>query len=141
MANMVIPNAGKLLWLEWMVSKESASFGALGLSLYTNNYTPVATSIISNFTAATFTGGAPKTIPRSDWDAPGLVGDVAYIALPSAPSWICTAGGPQTCYGWFLYDLTTSTALAAQRFTAPRVMDVGAEEKLDPFRIGLKTFA
>lgn len=140
MANMVIPDAGKLLLAEWMLKTESASFGALGLALFTNNYTPVDGSIFSSFTPASFTGSSAITVARSDWDAPSLTGHVAYIGVTPPPSWTCTAGGPQTCYGWFLYDITTSTVIAAQRFATARVMDVGAVEALDPFQIGLQTF-
>lgn len=139
MPNMVIPNEGKLLWLQWMVKTEDADFGDTAVVLYSNDYTPIAASVYASFTHATFTGSSPVAIERGYYVDPSLTGDVAYIGLDDPPSWTCSGAGPQTCYGWLLYDVTTSTALAAQRFAAPRVMDVGATESLDPFKIGLQT--
>lgn len=137
--NMVIPDEGKLLLAEWMLVTEASSFGDMEVVMYTNNYTPVDGSTSTDFTPATFTGGDPILITRAEWDAPTLVSHVAYVALPSPPTWTCTGAGPETCYGWVLYDVSTSTVIAAQRFDTARVMDTGAVEALDPFRIGLQT--
>lgn len=139
MSNMVIPDVGKERLIEWMLSTEDASFGDLDVALYTNNYTPVDGSIFSSFTAASFTGSSPIAIHRSDWTGPTLTSHVAYMTLPTPPAWTCTAGGPQTCYGWFLYDPSDDTVIAAQKFAVARVMDTGSIESLNPFQIGLQT--
>lgn len=137
--NMVIPNEGKLRLSQWMLREENASFGNMEVELYTNNYTPVDSSTFADFTPATFTGSDPIPVTRAEWGTPSIISNVAYTTLPTAPEWTCTGGGPQTCYGWVLYDVADNTVIAAQRFDSARVMDTGAVEALDPFRFGLKT--
>lgn len=137
--NMVIPDEGKLRLSQWMLRTEDASFGDMFVALYVNNYTPVDSSSFSDFTVASFTGSDPISIERGDWDSPVIISHVAYTTLPVPPEWECTGGGPETCYGWVLYDPADDIVIAAQRFTTARVMDVGTTETLDPFRIGLKS--
>ena len=136
---MVIPDVGKVRVSQWAWQTENASFGDLEVVLYTSNTTPGNASVYGDFTQATFTGSAPITIQRADWTGPTLIANVAYVTDPVPPQWDCTAGGPETCYGWILYDLADNTLIAAQRFDAPRVMNVGASEVLDPFRIAMQT--
>jgi hypothetical protein len=139
--NMVIPDVGKELLITWMLQLESGSFGDMKIALFQNNITPDDASVFGDFTPAAFTGSTPVDIARADWSGPTLVSHVAYMTLPTAPQWVCTGAGPETCYGWYLYEVASNTVVAAQLFDAPRVMDVGATEKLDPFKIGFKTLA
>lgn len=139
--NMVIPDEGKL-FLSQIAFRDVAGvdFNYL-VQLFTNDYTPVDGSTFSSFTLATFTGSDFIQFSRLDFNAPTLVSHVAYVVLPTPPSWTCTGAGPQTCYGWVMWEDGGETVIAAQRFDSPRTMDVGATETLDPFKIALKTFA
>lgn len=141
MADMVCTNEGKALCLVWMLQSDGSDFQDLILRLYKNDYTPIDTSNEEDFTPATFTGSGGITIERADWDALSIVSNVAVLPLPTAPAWTCTAGGPETVYGWYLVTADSNQSVFAQRFATPRVMDVGSVETLDPFQIKLKSFA
>ncbi len=138
--NMVIPNEGKLLLLAWAIRDDTAALGGYIVGLYSNNYTPVNGSILADFTAATFTGYAQVSLQRNYFLAPIILSNVAYITSAVTPIYDCTGGSPETIYGWYMADATLTHVVAAQRFDVPRVMSVGTEEALDPFRIALKTF-
>lgn len=139
MPNMVIPDEGKGRLALWAFITENSSFGSLRLQLYQNNYTPVDSSVLANFTLATFTGADPITIEREDWTGPSIESNIAYVYREPAPEWTMTAGSDQTVYGWVLWDNSDSCVIAAQLFSVARMMSIGATEVLDPFRIALKT--
>lgn len=141
MALMVIPNEGKLKWLQWALVNNAGGIEDLTLELYQNNYTPVDASVQASFTAATFAGYSTVPLVRTTFGAPALVGNVAYSTYPTDPVFTCTAGGPQLVYGWFMYGNASQKVYAAARFDITRSMSAGATETLSPFAIGLKTFA
>lgn len=137
--NMVIPNEGKQLWLEWALPGDGTSFEDFEINLFSNDYTPVDGSTDSDFTAATFGGYAQVDAERADFGAPSISSNVAYSLLSFVPTFTQTSGSPQTVYGWWMRGATSGIVLAAQRFDTARVMAIGATETLDPFRIGLKS--
>jgi hypothetical protein len=138
--NMVIPDAGKVLWLHWALDGDGSDLEDFHIRLYQNNYTPDNNSLLANFTQSTFTGYAAVAALRSDFDFPVVVANIAYGVLSFVPTYNCTGGAPETAYGWYLEGDSSLTVLAAQRFDNPRVMAPGATEQLDPFRIALQTF-
>lgn len=134
---MVAPNEGKTYLLDWMI-RTNGSAPNLSIQLFTNDFTPDNDSVLADFDLATFTGADPLTLTRSAWDAPFVASDVAYIEYPTPPTWVCSGGGPQTCYGWVAWEQAGSHVVFAQRFDASRVMDAGATESLVPFVIALQ---
>jgi hypothetical protein len=136
---MVIPNDGKNNWL--LMAVEGGAQEDFEVRLYTNDYTPVDGSIITDFTAATFAGSGAVTITPADWDAPAVVANVAQIDATTPPTWTHGGGAAQLCYGWYMVGVTSSAVYAAQRFDAARNMTAGSVESLDPFRLKLKSFA
>lgn len=140
MALMVIPNEGKLLWLTWALVNNAGGIEDLHCHLYKNNYTPIDTTTLADFTESTFAGYVAIPLVRTTFGAPALVGNVAYSTYPSVPTFVCTAGGPELCYGWYLTGDVSGKVYAAARFDVTRSMAAGATEALNPFAIGLKTF-
>jgi hypothetical protein len=138
--NMVIPNEGKLLLLAWAIRDDTLFVGGYIVGLYSNNYTPVNSSVLADFTTASFTGYSVVPLARLDFAPPVILSNVAYITSSVTPIYDCTGGAPETIYGWFMADASLTHVIAAQRFDVPRVMSTGTEEALDPFRIALKTF-
>lgn len=136
---MVIPDEGKLKLAYWQFGTDGSDLPNFTLHLYDNDYTPDDDTTASDFTEATFTGYAAIAILRSEFGAPAIIAHVAYITRTPVPSFECTAGGPDLVYGWYLLTDDDDTVIAAQRFDVPRSMSAGAEEFLDPFRIGTKT--
>lgn len=134
---MVIPNEGKKQWLSRMI--DGGAVEDLIIGLYQNNYTPVDASTVTDFAPSTFTGYNELLLPPADWNAPVIIGGIAYISTLINPVFTCTAGGPQDAWGWYLREDTSDIIMAAARFNAVRVMAAGASEVLNPFRLGLKT--
>lgn len=139
--NMVIPNEGKLYWLDRALNPDANPGEELRVILYTNNYTPVDGSAAGSFTAATFTGSDPWSLLPGDWPAAAIVANVAESTYPDTPTWTNTGATTELCYGWYAVTLLGGIVAAAQRFDSPRNMTPGSVETLDPFKIKLKTFA
>lgn len=138
--NMVIPNEGKLLLLAWAIRDDTLFVGGYIVGLYSNNYTPANSSVLADFTPASFVGYSVVALARLDFAPPVILSNVAYITSSVTPIYDCTGGAPETVYGWYMADGSLTHVIAAQRFDVPRVMSTGTEEALDPFRIALKTF-
>lgn len=141
MALMVIPNEGKLLWLNAALVLNAGGQEDFWLSLYQNNTTPTDATTIADFTESTFAGYAKFELIRTTFVAPVIVANVAFSEYPTDPQFDCTAGGPQSAFGWYMWGKVSSKVYAAARFDITRSMSAGASEKLSPFAIGLKTFA
>ena len=141
MANMVIPNEGKLLLAQRALRTATGDNENYVVDLFTNNYTPVDSSTGTSFTVATFTGYAQVAVASSAFNSAAIASNVAEIATSAAPTFTCSGGTSQTCYGWFMRGVTSGKVYAAQRFDVARVMSTGTTEALDPFKFSLKTFA
>ncbi len=138
---MVVPDAGKDRFLRILLGSTGTVAGALTLRGFQNNYTPDDDSIYSSFTESTFVGYASIAVPTANWGSPAIVSHVAEIELDFVPEWDCSGGSGEDLYGWWLTDDATSIVLLAQRFDTVRNMIPGAVEKLDPFKVKLKSFA
>lgn len=138
---MVIPDAGKALWLTWALSSDGSDFEDFVITLFQNDYVPDDDSVVADFDDADFDGADPIILTRADFTDPTTTAHVAESEGVPAPEWTFGAGSPQTVYGWYMIGADSNTVLAAQRFDTARIMNVGATEKLDPFKFKLKTFA
>jgi hypothetical protein len=137
---MVIPNSGKLLLIQMALGNPGAITEDFVVDLYSNNYTPVDSSVASNFTTAAFTGYAQASVPRSSFGAPTIVSNVANITSSATPQFACSGGGGQTVYGWYMRGATSGTVYAAQIFSAPLAMVPGLTLSLYPFTFESDTF-
>lgn len=137
---MVIPNEGKLKWLEWAVVAEGGVSEFWRIRLFTNNLTPNDATVAADFVEADFVGYDPVLVLRSDFSLPTTAGNVAEVVASFVPTYECTGGAAQTVYGWWMLGSEYDVCYATQRFDAPRVMAPGTVEILDPFKLRLKTF-
>lgn len=115
--NIVIPNQGTIDDLDsWRPNLNAGS-----VRLYTNNYTPIHTSVPANFTEATFVGYAPVSPPG--FAAAFLNGFGQAETDSGVITFTFTAGvGTVTVYGWFLTNLAGTKVLAATKFLVPIVL-------------------
>ncbi len=126
--SLVVTDAGENLLLEWSVKSTGES---LKLNLYSNNYTPVSTSTDSNFTVASFTGYAEKTIARTDWGSASTNGNDKGEITATALSWTPTT--TQTIYGYFVTPSSDSTkVLWAEKFSTSVSLSNGDTFVLNP---------
>ena len=118
---IVIPNSAEVMLLQRALGN-SPSENAV-LKLFTNDYTPLATSAEGNFTEMTGHAYAAKTLATSNW---AVVSDSNGTAVASYPQQIWTFmadTGPTTMYGYFVVGATTGQLLWAERMPNPYVVE------------------
>lgn len=108
---IVIPNAGEALLLEWMLGKTAPE--AMTLKLYSNNYTPIETSVAGSFTEVSGNGYAAKSLAGASWAVTSGDPAVGAYALQT----FTFTGGAGAVYGYFVVGATSGTILWAERFT------------------------
>lgn len=76
----------------------------LTLKLYTNNYTPLDTSVAGDYTEASGGGYAAKTLTNGSWTV--TVGNDPSDAVYAEQTWTFTGAlaGTATVYGYFVID-------------------------------------
>lgn len=126
---LVVPNAGELLLSEWAF-KATSTPENLSLKLYTNNYTPVATSTAGSFTEATFTGYSAKTLSRGSWGSPTTNGSGEAEITYADQTWDATSS--QTVYGYFVVGGTSGTIVWAEKFGTARALTDGDSLTITP---------
>lgn len=126
---LVLTNAGELKLLEWAL-KSTSTPEDLELRLFTNNYTPVAGSVTADFTEATFTDYAAKSLSRASWVAPATNGSGEAETTYAVQTW--TAGSSQTIYGYYVVGATSGTTIWAERFATARTPAIGDDLNVTP---------
>lgn len=126
---LVVTNAGELLLLKWAF-KATTTPENLELRLYTNDYTPIATSVSSDFTEATFTNYAAKLLSRGNWQDPSTSDGKAVITYSVAEIWV--AGSSETIQGYYITGETSGTVLYAEKFTSSVALTSGVGISIQP---------
>ena len=118
----VAPVDGRMITAKAMLMDNVAP---LRMILYSNNYTPVAGSVLASFTRASFSGYATQfmAINANQPSLPYPFNTVtfSYAAVPPATPII------NQIYGWVIYDPTKSNVtIMCDKFSAPVTMQAGA---------------
>ncbi len=127
--SIIVPNVGELKLAMWAI-KDTTTPENLVLKIYSNDYTPVATSIASNFTEATFTGYSSKTLTRSSWS--DAITDAAGKASMSYAEQSWSVSSSQTVYGYYVVGATSGVLIWAERFDGPRPLNNGDTIRIVP---------
>lgn len=115
---LVVPAEG----LKRVLDMWNAGTGQAGvtLRLYQNNYTPISTSVLADFTIATFSGYADET-PSFGSATP--ISGVMTITDSSQRNFTHNTGGTSnTVYGYYVVDTLAGKVLWAERFSASILM-------------------
>lgn len=121
MANIVTPDEGELELLDKALKDALTVDENYLLKLYRNDYTPVQGSTATNFTAATFTNYAIKTLTRAGWNSATTVSNKAKSVYGTQQSWTCGSTG-DTVYGYWVEGATSGKVLWAQRLDSAQSM-------------------
>lgn len=121
----VIADVGKIGFMAAIMSQLRSGANNAKVKLFTNNYTPLASSVLADFTEATFGGYVALATPTAA-DAgviPGGLDNWIFGAL----TWTASGAGlPITIYGyWVQFDnpiTLAPTLLWAQRFDTPQAL-------------------
>jgi len=117
---LVVPDSGEVEMLKRILNVTIADPDVV-LRLYTNDYTPIETSVVGSFTDATGAGYAPVTMTPATWTISGDPTEAIYSEIELA----FTAAEP-TIYGYFLTNTADNTLLWAERFVdGPYVIPAG----------------
>jgi len=98
------------------------------VALYENNYTPVATSVIGDFTLSSFTGSTPQLVvwsgsPATDGSGYAAISGVAQDYIVGDTS------GPYTIYGYIVKS-NAGALIYAERFSSGAVTLLDILDKL-----------
>lgn len=108
---LVVPNISAVMFLHLILNKSGTYAQADPiLKLYSNDYTPITTSVVGNFTEVTGGGYASKTLTGNSWTV--SAGGVASYAQQT---WTFT-GSVGNVYGYYLTN-ASGDLFWAERFT------------------------
>jgi hypothetical protein len=106
----------------------------VSLRLFSNNYTPVETSTLANFTEVT--GGGYLAIDLAPGTWMFVQGDPTTADYPEQTfAFTGVTGAPGTVYGYYLVDTVTGLLIGAERFpgaAVPYTPVAGASVKITP---------
>jgi hypothetical protein len=101
--------------LELTLDAALANMGDLTLKLFTNDLTISATSVVGDFTEATFVGYSAKTLTAASWGDAATTSGVATAAYATQTF---TAGGSETIRGWWIQDASANLIAAKKNATS-----------------------
>lgn len=108
--------------------------GSTGLDyhLYTNNLTPLLTTVLGDFTEAAWAGYVAQTVVDADFTIKAVVSHLgSFLAAPVA--FANTSGAPVNAYGYFVTDNTTGDFVTCARFdSAPVTIPDGESRQVIP---------
>ena len=85
------------------------------LRLYKNNRTPDPADRVGDYTESTFAGYAAQAITA--FPAPTQASGILSEMLDAVHTFLCTAGGPENVYGYFV-TLPDGSLFFAERYSA-----------------------
>jgi hypothetical protein len=97
---LVIQDGGLTNKLEGLRTKWNAA--AVKMHLYSNNFTPLVTSVLGDFTECTFAGYAAQDIIT--WGAAAVAAHIGKITAAPNVFTRSTTGAAQNVYGYYVTD-------------------------------------
>lgn len=112
---LIVPNVGEIELLDKMLKDDLQVNEDFTMKLYTA-VSPALDkdSEAGDFTEATFTGYAAKTLLRAGWNGSSTVTDKAESVYSAAQTW--TAGSAETLKGYYVIGATSGILLWAETF-------------------------
>lgn len=127
---IVIPDGGEAIALEYLVNKDVPE--DLILRLFKNNVVPAEADAVGDYTEATFTGYAQKSLAGASWTTtPGAPSKVAFAEQTFAST---ANQAAEDIYGYYYVRTTGGELVGAERFTnAPfAIQNNGDEIRVTP---------
>lgn len=93
--------------------------------LFKNNYTPVETSVLGDFTEATFTGYAQEVLTGTDWT---VTSAAPAVATQPQVTFASTADQtPELIYGYAVF-LSDDTFVCGEKFSSAQTIENNGDE-------------
>lgn len=133
MDQYAVPDEGLAAALDTLVRLALGTDQPLQLRLFVNDLVPQRTTVLANYTEATFAGYSRRTLNRADWGVSVLEADhVARITLSAGPLIYTPTVADVTVYGVYIIDPAAGIVRYARRFTVPRVTAAGVPFAVNP---------
>ena len=110
--SLLVPNVGEVELLSRLLNKSAT--GDVILRLFTNDKTPAETDVVGDYTEASATGYAAKTLTGSSWTVASDGGGTTEGSY-AQQSFDFTAA--VTCYGYYVTNAAGAILLWAERFS------------------------
>jgi hypothetical protein len=109
---LVYVNNGEVVALSLLVNKVTTTENLI-LGLFTNNYTPIETTVLGDLTEATGSGYAAKTLTGASWTVTGGAPTTASYAAQQ----FTFSGALGNVYGYFFKRASSGDLIAAEVFS------------------------
>lgn len=119
------------VWMQDAVDEALTQYVGTGLltggywRLFTNNFTPNGSSVVGDFTEASWTGYAAQN--GVTWSSPGGTGGISHSDSSTIVWPVDIAATPATVYGIFATDSSGTVMIHAVRFDTPLVPTAGID--------------
>jgi len=111
---LLVPDVGEVQLLSYALNKLTPENQIM--RLFKNDYTPVEGSVLGDFTEATWTGYAQKSLTGSSWTVATVAGvTTGTFAVQTFTSTANQAA--ELSYGYYVLGATSGILLWAERFT------------------------
>ena len=111
---IIVPNGAEQTALKMIINYASPE--NLVLKLYTNNYTPIATSTESDFTVASGGGYSSVTLTGASWTvSTNGSGQAEAVYAQQTFTFTGALSGSATIYGWVLVQSSSGYLIAAEK--------------------------
>lgn len=131
MPDIVVPNIALTNDLYWLLNVSGSGMTGVTLSLFVNDLTPDADTVLADFVKATFGGYADVTLPGPGWGSFEPLDPGAQSTYGTEFEWVSTTAGG-TVYGYYVHDAVNSALAWCQRFDVPAPLVVGTVIKVRP---------
>jgi hypothetical protein len=128
-----VPDEGLALNLDTLIRAGLILDQPLELRLYVNDLVPQRTTVLANYTEASFGGYSRRVIERADWSPAAVAADhVARIVRTAGAFTFTPTTDGQTVYGCYLVDVDAGKVRWQGRFATPKVLVIGTPFQVNP---------
>jgi hypothetical protein len=110
--------------MDWCLFRTQATDEEIQVRLYTNDFSPIRTTALGDFTEATFSGYIRKNLLRNQWSTLDVGPTGVNCKYIPDVTWNPLASG-QVIYGYFIVSQTDFAYLWGERFGTPRTLVSG----------------
>lgn len=111
-------NVGTKRILEWLLTGRTVP-AYVNIGLYTNNLTPVDTTVWTDITECVLPGYARKNLFFGTWIGVAIVDPRSITTYTTTPQTWLPSSGSVSVYGVFILDNSDNSLLMVEPFSAP----------------------
>lgn len=130
---IVVPNEAEINLLEFLVGQSAEGLDGCRVRLYTNNLTPGATTVLGDFTEATWTGYSEAD--PAPWGTVATDGMGRAATTSATMVYSNSSGGSQTFFGYYVTDSADTKLLFCERIGSTSIPNGGSRALIITFQL------